>query len=108
MIGKVYPEGEAWIDLAREYVSEFKDLAELEEHWKNIKETHKVLSVFPETVEKLMSYTFRELINVYERYQKLPRKTKKQSQRAENAIDRIPLKRIRIISDETSHTQTNV
>ena len=50
MIGKVYPEGEAWIDLAREYVSEFKDLAELEEHWKNIKETHKVLSVFPETV----------------------------------------------------------
>lgn len=78
MIGKVYPEGEAWIDLAKEYVSEFKDLAELEEHWKNIKETHKVLSVFPETVEKLMSYTFRELINVYERYQKLPRKTKKQ------------------------------
>lgn len=65
MIGKVYPEGEAWIDLAREYVSEFKDLAELEEHWKNIKETHKVLSVFPETVEKLMSYTFRELINVF-------------------------------------------
>ena len=37
MIGKVYPEGDAWIDLAREYVSEFKDLAELEEHWKNIK-----------------------------------------------------------------------
>ena len=78
MTGKVYPEGDAWIALASEYVSEFKDLDELEKRWKNIKKGHKILSVFPETVEKLMSYTFRELIDVYERYQKLPRKTKKQ------------------------------
>ena len=31
MTGKVYPEGDAWIALANEYVSEFKDLDELEE-----------------------------------------------------------------------------
>lgn len=78
MTGKVYPEGDAWIALANEYVIEFKDLDELEERWKNIKKAYKVLSVFPETVEKLMSYTFSELIDVYERYQKLPHKTQKQ------------------------------
>ena len=78
MTGKVYPEGDAWIALANEYVLEFKDLDELEERWKNIKKAHKVLSVFPETVEKLMSYTFSELIDVVERYQKLPHKTQKQ------------------------------
>ena len=78
MTGKVYPEGDAWIALANEYVLEFKDLDELEERWKNIKKAHRVLSVFPETVEKLMSYTFSELIDVVERYQKLPHKTQKQ------------------------------
>ena len=78
MTGKVYPEGDAWIALANEYVLEFKDLDELEERWKNIKKAHKVLSVFPETVEKLMSYTFSELIDVVDRYQKLPHKTQKQ------------------------------
>ena len=78
MTGKVYPEVDAWIALANEYVLEFKDLDELEERWKNIKKAHKVLSVFPETVEKLMSYTFSELIDVVERYQKLPHKTQKQ------------------------------
>lgn len=78
MIGKVYPEGDAWIDLAREYVSEFKDLDELEERWRDFKELHPALSVFTESVKELMSATFCELVDVYERYQNLPSETLEQ------------------------------
>lgn len=80
MIGKVYPEGEAWIELAREYVSEFKDLAELEERWRDFKELHPALSVFNESVKELMSATFCELVDVYERYQNLPSETQEQKE----------------------------
>lgn len=80
MIGKVYPEGDAWIALASEYVSEFKDLDELEERWRDFKELHPVLSVFTESVKELMSATFCELVDVYERYQNLPSETQEQKE----------------------------
>ena len=78
MTGKVYPEGDAWIALASEYVSEFKDLDELEERWRDFKELHPALSVFTESVKELMSATFCELVDVYERYQNLPSETQEQ------------------------------
>ena len=80
MIGKVYPEGDAWIALASEYVSEFKDLEELEERWRDFKELHPTLSVFTESVKELMSATFCDLVDVYERYQNLPSETQEQKQ----------------------------
>ena len=80
MIGKVYPEGNAWIALANEYVSEFKDLEELEERWRDFKELHPALSVFNESVKELMSATFCELVDVYERYQNLPSETQEQKE----------------------------
>jgi len=80
MIGKVYPEGDAWIALASEYVSEFKDLDELEERWRDFKELHPALSVFTESVKELMSATFCELVDVYERYQNLPSETQEQKE----------------------------
>ena len=80
MIGKVYPEGNAWIALANEYVSEFKDLEELEERWRDFKELHPALSVFTESVKELMSATFCELVDVYERYQNLPSETQEQKE----------------------------
>ena len=80
MTGKVYPEGDAWIALASEYVSEFKDLDELEERWRNFKELHPALSVFTESVKELMSATFCELVDVYERYQNLPSETQEQKE----------------------------
>ena len=80
MIGKVYPEGNAWIALANEYVSEFKDLDELEERWRDFKELHPALSVFTESVKELMSATFCELVDVYERYQNLPSETLEQKE----------------------------
>lgn len=80
MTGKVYPEGEAWIALASEYVSEFKDLDELEERWRDFKELHPALSVFTESVKELMSATFCELVDVYERYQNLPSETLEQKE----------------------------
>ena len=80
MIGKVYPEGNAWIALVSEYVSEFKDLDELEERWRDFKELHPALSVFTESVKELMSATFCELVDVYERYQNLPSETQEQKE----------------------------
>lgn len=80
MTGKVYPEGDAWIALASEYVSEFKDLDELEERWRDFKELHPALSVFTESVKELMSATFCELVDVYERYQNLPSETQEQKE----------------------------
>jgi len=80
MTGKVYPEGDAWIALASEYVSEFKDLDELEERWRDFKELHPALSVFNESVKELMSATFCELVDVYERYQNLPSETQEQKE----------------------------
>lgn len=80
MTGKVYPEGDAWIALASEYVSEFKDLDELEERWRDFKELHPALSVFTESVKELMSATFCELVDVYERYQNLPSETLEQKE----------------------------
>lgn len=80
MTGKVYPEGDAWIALANEYVSEFKDLDELEERWRDFKELHPALSVFTESVKELMSATFCELVDVYERYQNLPSETQEQKE----------------------------
>ena len=80
MTGKVYPEGNAWIALASEYVSEFKDLDELEERWRDFKELHPALSVFTESVKELMSATFCELVDVYERYQNLPSETQEQKE----------------------------
>ena len=80
MTGKVYPEGDAWIALVSEYVSEFKDLDELEERWRDFKELHPALSVFTESVKELMSATFCELVDVYERYQNLPSETQEQKE----------------------------
>ena len=80
MTGKVYPGGDAWIALASEYVSEFKDLDELEERWRDFKELHPALSVFTESVKELMSATFCELVDVYERYQNLPSETQEQKE----------------------------
>ena len=80
MTGKVYPEGDAWIALASEYVSEFKDLDELEERWRDFKELHPALSVFTESVKELMSATFCDLVDVYERYQNLPSETLEQKE----------------------------
>ncbi len=80
MTGKVYPEGDAWIALASEYVSEFKDLDELEERWRDFKELHPALSVFTESVKELVSATFCELVDVYERYQNLPSETLEQKE----------------------------
>lgn len=68
MIGKVYPSGEEWVSLAQEYVSSFTDLPELEERWSDFKEHHRILQVFPETVEQLMKLSFEELTDVYRRY----------------------------------------
>lgn len=75
MIGKVFPEGNKWTDLARHYIAEFGDLAEIESRWSQYKILHPVLAGFNQTVAEIMTASFAELVVISRQFRNLPNRT---------------------------------
>ena len=75
MIGKVFPEGNKWTDLASHYIAEFGDLAEIESRWSQYKILHPVLVGFNQTVAEIMTASFAELVAISQQFRNLPNRT---------------------------------
>lgn len=75
MTGKVFPEGNKWTDLARDYIAEFGDLAEIESRWSQYKILHPVLAGFNQTVAEIMMASFAELVVISRQFRNLPNRT---------------------------------
>lgn len=75
MTGKVFPEGNKWNDLARDYIAEFADLAEIEQRWLQYKNRHPVLARFNQTVAEIMTASFAELVTISQQFRSLPATT---------------------------------
>ena len=75
MTGKVFPEGNKWTDLTRDYIAEFGDLAEIEDRWLLYKNHHSVLAGFNQTVAEIMTASFAELVAISQQFRNLPNVT---------------------------------
>ena len=75
MTGKVFPERVKWVDLANEYVDEFRDLPDIEERWSRYKDRHQMLAVFNYSATEIMKASFAELVAISQQFRSLPNRT---------------------------------